>query len=124
VIYVIVNVELSAGTREEYLELIQPFLNESRQEPGCLEYEALIEHKLPLSVSQLVSHEGTAIDESDVVTLIQMWTDIDAYSRHVDQPHVRQCFALVKDLVRAIDLRILQSADHHSELPAPAAWPR
>jgi quinol monooxygenase YgiN len=123
-IYVIVNVELSAGTREEYLELIQPFLNESRQEPGCLEYEALIEHELPLGVSQLVFRGEAAIDDRDVVTLIQKWIDIDAYSRHVDQPHVRQCFALVKDLVKAIDLQILQSAGHQSELPAPAVLPR
>jgi quinol monooxygenase YgiN len=124
VIYVIINVELSLGTREDYLELIQAFLNESRQEPGCLEYEALVEHQLPLGVSQLVSRERVAVDQHEVVTLIQKWVDIDAYSRHVDQPHLRQCFTLVRHLVRAVDVQILQCAGDPSELPVQAALPR
>jgi len=50
-IYTIVNVELTPGRRDHFLESSQGFLSEARNEEGCLEFEATIPHEPALALT-------------------------------------------------------------------------
>jgi quinol monooxygenase YgiN len=102
-IHVIVKIDLAPGCRDEYLELIDDYVRDSRNEEGCIEYTVTI----PDESSAIFSRFPSAGAAGDMVTTVAQWSDLDAYERHVGQPHVGRCIERVKHLIRGIDLQIL-----------------
>jgi quinol monooxygenase YgiN len=116
-IHVVVNVELAPGLRDIYLQMIQGYMAECRNEAGCLGYEAAIPLPTPGGVADWSPADSTGPSEN-VVMLLTKWASIAAYERHFDEPHVRQCTESVRHIVRGVDIQVLQPVGDEIDHPS------
>ena len=88
-IHVIATIELNAGSRENFLKVLNENLPRVRAEEGCLVYEPTVdvEPGLPIPV---------AIREN-VVTIVEAWENLEALQAHLKTPHMAAYREAVKD---------------------------
>ena len=101
-IHVIATIEVADGKREDFLTEFRKVVPHVVAEAGCLEYGPTIDVDAGLPVQ-------TPLREN-VVTIVEKWSDLDALKAHLTAAHMKEYRERVKDLVRRIQLQVLQPA--------------
>jgi len=100
-ISVLASIELHEGQRAAFLEIFHANVPKVRQEKGCIEYFPAIDIHSGLPAQRL---------EANMVTVIEKWQSLEALRAHLATPHMLTYKEKVKDLVREISLKVLQTA--------------
>jgi quinol monooxygenase YgiN len=101
-IHVIANIEVAAGKREELLAVFQPLIPQVRAEAGCIEYGTAVDAVSNIPVQIPI--------RPHVVTVVEKWADLDALLAHLATPHMQTYRERVKDIVKGVQLQILEPA--------------
>ena len=100
-IHVIATIELTEGARENFLTEFHRIISIVRDEDGCIEYGPAVD--LDTSVSSGAAREN-------VVTVIEKWTNVASLEAHLKSRHMDNYRALVKDIVRSVNIQVLSPA--------------
>ena len=101
-IHVIATVNLSDGTRDQFLHEFRQVVPFVLKEDGCIEYGPATDIETNIS-AQAASRDNT-------VTIIEKWESIEALEAHLIAAHMVEYRGKVKSFVKDVDLRILQPA--------------
>ncbi len=101
-VYVVAEIELAEGAREQFLRIFRELVPKVRAEEGCIEYGPAVDVQTDLELQQPV--------RPNVVTVLEKWESVDALKKHLAAPHMQQYRESVKDLVRGVKLFILEPA--------------
>jgi quinol monooxygenase YgiN len=101
-IHVIATVELAEGRRQAFLEEFHRLVPLVRAEDGCIEYGPAVD------VASGLATQSPPRDH--VVTMVEKWASLDALKAHLAAPHMAEYRARVKDLVRRVELQVLEPA--------------
>lgn len=99
-IYVIADIELVKGKRDEYLRELNKVVPLVRRENGCLEYGPVRDAATGIPIQKMSS--------GDVVTLIERWSDPAALGAHLDTDHMKNYFTATANLVKGTGIRVLE----------------
>jgi len=101
-IVVLAFIELNPGTRDAFLGEFHKIVPEVRAEKGCLEYLPTIDHATTISAQQPLG--------PDAVMVVERWESVSALEAHLAAPHMVAYRPKVKEFVKQVTLRILESA--------------
>jgi quinol monooxygenase YgiN len=101
-IHVIATIRTAAGCRDELLKEFTKLVPEVRAEAGCIEYGPAIDVQNAI--------EGQAEARNDVVTVVEKWEDSAALRAHLAAPHMKKFRESMKDVVAAVEIRVLEPA--------------
>ena len=101
-IHVIATIRTAAGRRNDLLKAFTKLVPEVRAEAGCIEYGPAID------VQDAI--EGQAEARNDVVTVVEKWEDSAALRAHLAAPHMKKFRESMKDVVAAVEIRVLEPA--------------
>jgi quinol monooxygenase YgiN len=101
-IHVLATIQINPGRRDEFLVEFRRIVDLVRAETGCLEYGPAIEIESRIPVQ--------APPRGDVVTIIEKWTSLETLTAHLAAQHMVEYRGRVRDLVKWVDLRILEPA--------------
>ena len=102
-IRVIATIQLRAGCRNAFLKVLKALVPQVRQEPGCRDYEPMVD--LPTNFTAQVPVRG------DVITIVEQWDSLDALEAHLIAPHMLEYRKAVKGFVADVTLQVLQAAE-------------
>ena len=100
-ISVLASIQLHEGQRAAFLEIFNANVPVVRQESGCIEYFPAIDIDAGLPVQIL---------DENMVTVIEKWQSIEALKAHLGTPHMLDYKDKVKNLVKDLSLKVLQTA--------------
>lgn len=100
-IHVLASIRVKAESLGTFLEIFKANVSRVRAEQGCVEYVPAVDVRTDIPV-QLVQPE--------VVTVIEKWASVDALKAHLETPHMIAYKEAVKDMVEAVEVKILQDA--------------
>lgn len=101
-IYVIATIDLVEGCRDKFLAAFRELQPTVRQEEGCIEYQATTDFPTSIDVQQ----QGG----DDRVVVVEKWESLDALEEHLIAPHMNAYRIDVKEMVRSVELQILEPA--------------
>jgi quinol monooxygenase YgiN len=101
-IHVIATIRLAAGKRAEFLKEFHALVPLVKAEAGCLDYGPTID--------VASGHPAQPAPRDDVVTVVERWKDLDALRAHSVAPHMKTWREKVKDLMRGLELQVLEPA--------------
>jgi len=101
-IYVIAEIELVDGSREQFVTHFQANVPNVLAEAGCLEYAPMIDLKTELA--------GQPPVRVNCVTVVEKWESLEALQAHLVAPHMLKYREKVKGMVAKATLRVLQPA--------------
>ena len=101
-IHVLATIELAPGRRGDFLAEFRKLMPQVRAEKGCIEYGPAID------VAKSISVASPARD--DVVTVVEKWESVQALEAHLAARHMSRYREVVKDLVVAVEIRVLEPA--------------
>jgi len=101
-IHVLATITLHPGTRGAFLEEFHRLMPAVHAEEGCLEYGPAVDIAAGLP-------NPTPLRD-DVTVIIEKWTSLEALRAHLVAPHMHEYRARVKDLVKGVDLQVLEPA--------------
>jgi quinol monooxygenase YgiN len=84
ILYVIAKLQARPGKEETIKGLMQPLVEQTKKEKGCLSYELFHDRKNPA-----------------VFTLVEQWESEADVNTHLGQPHMQKLFAQLPELVSA-----------------------
>lgn len=98
-ITVIAAITVKPQRKDEFIAIFNANLPAVHAEAGCIEYYPAID-----------LDTGTARQtlEPDLVTIIEKWSDVEAWRNHLATSHMRAYHGQVKDLVEGVILKVLQ----------------
>jgi len=99
-LHVIATIELVEGARDAFLNEFRAIVPSVRAEAGCLEYGPTID------VASGIAAQGPP--RSEVVTIVEKWSDLAALKAHLVAPHMQEYRPKVKHLVHSTTLQILE----------------
>src|SRR5689334_21518922 len=99
-VHVIATVEVGAGKRNDFLAEFRRVVPLVRGEVGCLEYGPTVD--LPTEIPAQIP------PRDDVVVIVEKWESLEELRAHLQAPHMQEYRARVKDLVRRVQLQVLQ----------------
>jgi len=102
VIHVIATIQLAPGKRAEFLKEFHALVPLVKAEAGCLDYGPTIDVASGMSVQ--------CPPRDDVVTVVERWKDLDALRAHSVAPHMQSWRNKAKDLMRGMQLQVLEPA--------------
>lgn len=100
-IHVLASIQVKSAKLDEFVEIFKANVPHVRAEQGCIEYVPAIDLHTDIPV-QLV--------QPAVVTVIEKWESVEALKAHLTAPHMIAYKDAVKDMVEAIEVKILQDA--------------
>ncbi len=98
---VLASIEIKPGCVDEFLAIFKANVQNVLAENGCVEYYPAIDLPSGLPPQQM---------NSQLVTIVEKWTDLDALKAHLAAPHMLAYKQQVKDLVERVTLKVLQPA--------------
>ncbi len=101
-ICVVATLELTAGRRDDFLEVFRALVPQVLAEQGCLEYGPMID--VPTSLAA----QGEV--RPDVVTVVEKWESVEALEAHLIVAHMNEFRSEAKDMLRGMTLQILAPA--------------
>ncbi len=101
-IYVIAEIELNAGSRDQFMAHLQANIPNVRAEEGCIEYVATVDVQADLAAQPAL--------RADTVTVVEKWESLEALKVHLAAPHMVTFRENVKGLVAKTELRVLDPA--------------
>ncbi len=101
-IHVIATIEIASGQREPFLAEFRRLVPLVRAEAGCLDYGPTVDVASGMT-AQLPPRP-------DVVTVVERWESLGALHAHSQAPHMRDWRERVKDMVKRVQLQVLEPA--------------
>ena len=101
-IYVIAEVELVEGSRDQFLSHFQANVPNVLAEAGCLEYAPTIDLRTELAAQPP--------PRANYVTVVEKWESLSALQAHLVAPHMATYREKVKGMVVKTTLRVLHPA--------------
>lgn len=101
-IHVIATVEIQPGKRSAFLSEFHQLMPKVHAEAGCIEYGPTVDVATGIPVQSAL--------REDVVVIIEKWESLDALRAHLAASHMTEYRARVKDLVRSVQIQVLQPA--------------
>ncbi len=101
-IYVIAEIELIAGSRDQFVTRFRANVPNVLAETGCLEYGPAVDLETELPAQPPV--------RANLVTVMEKWESLEALQAHLVAPHMVTFREEVKGLVVRTTLRVLQQA--------------
>jgi quinol monooxygenase YgiN len=98
-IHVIATICTVPGRRDDVLKSFRALVPQVRAEVGCIEYGTAIDLENAI--------DGQPAARPDVITVVEKWQDPAALRKHLAVPHMLQFRDTVKDLVAAVEIRVL-----------------
>jgi quinol monooxygenase YgiN len=102
VIHVFATIELTDGSRPEFLAEFDKVIPSVRAEKGCIEYGPAIDISSGIPVQAPV--------RENTVVIVEKWSDLEALKAHLVAPHMKTYRAAVKDIVKGMTVQILKPA--------------
>ncbi|MGF1581465.1 MAG: putative quinol monooxygenase [Gemmataceae bacterium] len=101
-VHVIATIEVHPGKREAFLEEFHKLMPKVHAEDGCIEYGPTLD--VPSnSPAQVPVREN-------IVTIVEKWESLDALHAHFEAPHMGEYREAVKDIVKGLQIQVLQPA--------------
>jgi quinol monooxygenase YgiN len=101
-ICVVASIELAAGQREKFVEIMHKLVPHVRAEPGCLEYAPMLDAQTEIPAQRPV--------RDSVVTVIEKWQSVAALETHLTTRHMKEFFQATELMRVGVSLQILQPA--------------
>jgi len=101
-VIVLARVELAPGKRAAFLDEFHRLVPLVRAEGGCLEYGPAVDAATTLS-------RQTRLGD-DVVMIVEKWESLAHLEAHLVAPHMTPYRERVKDLVKSVQLHVLEAA--------------
>ncbi|HBH54747.1 MAG TPA: antibiotic biosynthesis monooxygenase [Planctomycetaceae bacterium] len=101
-IHVLATIHLQPGQRGPFLEEFHRLMPHVHAENGCIEYGPAIDVQAGLA--------SPTPFRDDVVVVVEKWSDLPALKAHLVAPHMHDYRSRVKDLVKSVDLQVLEPA--------------
>jgi quinol monooxygenase YgiN len=101
-IHVIATIHTAPGHRDDVLKTFSDLVPQVLAEAGCIEYGTAIDLENAI--------EGQPAARQNVITVIEKWQDPAALRQHLVAPHMARFRNTVKDLVEAVEIRVLAPA--------------
>lgn len=101
-IHVIATIRTVAGRRADFLTAFRRLVPQVRAESGCLEYGPALDIENAI--------DGQPDVRPDVVTVMEKWLDLASLRNHLTALHMLQFRESAKDLVAAVEIRVLEPA--------------
>jgi quinol monooxygenase YgiN len=98
-IHVIATIRTVPGGRDKLVAAFRDVVPQVRAERGCIEYGTAIDLETPIN--------GAAAIRDDVVTVVEKWQSVEALADHLTAPHMVTYRERVKDLLAAVEIRVL-----------------
>ncbi|HVT28363.1 MAG TPA: putative quinol monooxygenase [Lacipirellulaceae bacterium] len=102
-IHVIATIRAVPSRRDELLAVFRDLIPTVRSEGGCIEYGPAVD------LGDVV--EGQSAARPDTVTVVEKWQDVASLRQHLASPHMRRFRETVKELVSALEIRVLEPAE-------------
>jgi len=100
-IHVIATIQTAAGRRDDFLSAFSELVPDVRAESGCVEYGPAID---------LATAASSQPPREDIVTVVEKWETVEALLAHLKAPHMVRYRDRVKDIVKRIEIRVLEPA--------------
>jgi quinol monooxygenase YgiN len=97
-IHVLATVEVVPGKREDFLKEFKKVVPDVRLEKGCIDYGPTVD--MPTGMPTPV--------RDDVVVIVERWESLDDLKAHLTAPHMKIYRAAVKDIVKGMQVQVLQ----------------
>lgn len=101
-LHVIATITVAAGRRADFLAEFHRVMPAVLAEDGCIAYGPAVDVATGFPVQPPLRPE--------VVVVIEQWRDLDALKAHLAAPHMGAYREKVKDLVKGVQLQVLQPA--------------
>jgi quinol monooxygenase YgiN len=101
-IHVLATITLRPGAQEAWLEEFARLAPEVQAEDGCIEYGAAMDVPSGIPIQEPM--------RTDVVMVIEKWSDLGALAAHLEAPHMAAWRGRVKDLMTGVSLQVLTPA--------------
>ena len=101
-IHVIATIELHEGKRDEFLAEVREVVPRVHAEDGCLSYGPTIDIETNIA-AQCPLREN-------IVTMVESWENLESLEQHLVAPHMMEYRPRVKDMVKGVQLQILEPA--------------
>lgn len=101
-IHVIAIIEVQAGKRDAFLAEFHRLMPKVHAEAGCIAYGPTVDVATGIPVQ--------APTRDHVVTILEKWESLDALRAHLAAPHMADYRVRVKDLVKSVQIQVLQPA--------------
>ncbi|HOD35974.1 MAG TPA: putative quinol monooxygenase [Syntrophales bacterium] len=99
-IHVLATVEVAPGRREDFLREFRKVVSDVRREKGCIDYGPAVDIATGIPVQIPL--------RDNVVVIVERWENLDALKAHLVAPHMKTYRAAVKDLVKGMQVQVLQ----------------
>ncbi|MFH1984547.1 MAG: putative quinol monooxygenase [Pseudomonadota bacterium] len=97
-IHVIATIKIKPGCRDALIDVYKDFIPQVQAESGCITYTPTMDHDTDIPTQR---------KEPDVVTIVELWEDIEAFRAHLIAPHVIAYRERVKDIVESVSIKVL-----------------
>jgi quinol monooxygenase YgiN len=98
-IHVIATIQTAVGRRDDFLEAFRELVPQVRAEVGCIEYGPAVDLDTPINSQPA---------RGEFVTVVEKWVSVEALKNHLAASHMRDYRERVKDLVLAVDIRVME----------------
>jgi quinol monooxygenase YgiN len=99
-VIVLARIEVASGQRTAFLAEFHRVMPQVLAESGCLEYGPAIDKETPLPRQAKLG--------DDVVMIVEKWESLLALESHLAAPHMTVYRERVKDLVKLVQLHVLE----------------
>lgn len=100
-ISVLASIKIKPECVSDFIEMFKDNVPAVRDEDGCIEYFPAVDIESDLPPQVL---------DSNMVTVIEKWRDLDALRAHLAAPHMVAYKEKTKDMVEGVALKVLQEA--------------
>ncbi|MBN1670779.1 MAG: antibiotic biosynthesis monooxygenase [Kiritimatiellae bacterium] len=101
-IHVAATIEVVEGKRAEFLAIFKANIPNVRAEAGCIEYGVAVDVATGLGAQKPV--------RANTAVAIEKWASVEALKAHLAAPHMAAYREKVKELVKGVELRVLEPA--------------
>jgi quinol monooxygenase YgiN len=101
-VFVVATITVQEGQRDAFVEIFKANVPNVVAEDGCVFYEPVVD------VETGIGSQGEL--RGDVMVVVEKWESLDALKAHLKAPHMDAYREQVKDLVEAVDLKVMGPA--------------
>ncbi len=99
-ITVIASITVRQQRKNEFIAIFNANVPAVRAEAGCIEYYPAIDIDTGMARQSL---------DHNLITIVEKWSDVEAWKNHLATPHLRAYHQQVKDMVEGVTLKVLQA---------------
>jgi quinol monooxygenase YgiN len=101
-VYVVATITVKDGKRDEFVNIFKANVPNVLAEDGCIFYDPVVD------VETGIGAQGEL--RANVMVVVEKWASLDHLKVHLKAPHMDTYREQVKDLVDAVDLKVMAAA--------------